>query len=439
MIQTFKADGSEEEVYRLVCNDRGSVIGVVNKAGTVVEMLHYSSSGLCKSYYLDGNGVEQPTLDDATGSILYRSKYVRFGFCGMYIEPFTGKGHTLYREYDQLHGMWMSRDPIAEDGGINLYAYCDGDPVNGVDELGLRPKLTTWLRSGGAYWDVNDMPGDLRKILYAQDYDQAGGSTKAAYHAWVGVAGVFEGAALFGWDLGEGLCGREFIGEENMIRGMVDKAMDDGVGALAKDMALAPVHGLLSGDAEQFGSSAFGLYIGGRQMAAAGKGFLNARASGASFGKQLAAVMKAKPQEFGALKRLGAAGSSAAKLEQLSTIRQQYNSHIPAWRQYVGAMRNLGASSEHIARRVSKARRLAGFRYKQMTPFPERMVIYYRNIAPEWFPKVKLAGKWQRPKNYDSIYGPSVDWLRKRNKSWDQIIETSLTPNREINSALGVK
>ncbi len=31
---------------------------------------------------------------------------------------------------------WISRDPIGYDGGENLYAYCDGDPGNGLDPDG---------------------------------------------------------------------------------------------------------------------------------------------------------------------------------------------------------------------------------------------------------------------------------------------------------------
>jgi uncharacterized protein RhaS with RHS repeats len=34
-------------------------------------------------------------------------------------------------------GERISRDPIAEDGGINLYGYIAGDPINAVDPLGL--------------------------------------------------------------------------------------------------------------------------------------------------------------------------------------------------------------------------------------------------------------------------------------------------------------
>jgi hypothetical protein len=32
---------------------------------------------------------------------------------------------------------WISKDPIRFDGGTNLYAYIENDPVNGVDSSGL--------------------------------------------------------------------------------------------------------------------------------------------------------------------------------------------------------------------------------------------------------------------------------------------------------------
>jgi hypothetical protein len=44
---------------------------------------------------------------------------------------------TLYRVYDPRTGRWLSRDPIEEEGGFNLYAYVGGDPINYIDPLGL--------------------------------------------------------------------------------------------------------------------------------------------------------------------------------------------------------------------------------------------------------------------------------------------------------------
>lgn len=44
---------------------------------------------------------------------------------------------TLYRAYNPALGIWLSRDPIAENGGINLYAYVGNNPVNFWDPFGL--------------------------------------------------------------------------------------------------------------------------------------------------------------------------------------------------------------------------------------------------------------------------------------------------------------
>jgi uncharacterized protein RhaS with RHS repeats len=42
-----------------------------------------------------------------------------------------------YRYYDPLTGRWPSRDPIGEDGGVNLYGFVGNDGVSWWDFLGL--------------------------------------------------------------------------------------------------------------------------------------------------------------------------------------------------------------------------------------------------------------------------------------------------------------
>lgn len=39
--------------------------------------------------------------------------------------------------YDPGQGRWVSRDPIGERGGVNLYGYIGNNSLNGVDRLGL--------------------------------------------------------------------------------------------------------------------------------------------------------------------------------------------------------------------------------------------------------------------------------------------------------------
>lgn len=49
----------------------------------------------------------------------------------------SGLTYFGYRFYDQSFQRWLSRDPIAENGGINLYQIVHGDPVNRFDSSGL--------------------------------------------------------------------------------------------------------------------------------------------------------------------------------------------------------------------------------------------------------------------------------------------------------------
>ena len=42
-----------------------------------------------------------------------------------------------YRYYDPQTGRWPSRDPIEEEGGVNLYGFVGNDGVNKWDVLGL--------------------------------------------------------------------------------------------------------------------------------------------------------------------------------------------------------------------------------------------------------------------------------------------------------------
>jgi RHS repeat-associated protein len=73
-----------------------------------------------------------------------------FRYAGMLHHAPTGLYLTHYRAYDPTVGRWLNRDPIGEDGGINLYGYVGGNPLSFVDPEGL----DRWGNQPGFQWSV---------------------------------------------------------------------------------------------------------------------------------------------------------------------------------------------------------------------------------------------------------------------------------------------
>ncbi|MBK1884708.1 RHS repeat-associated core domain-containing protein, partial [Luteolibacter pohnpeiensis] len=95
--------------------------------------------------------------DKATGQVVARQEYDPFGdkiihegidlpigFSTKYQDEETGLLYYGYRYYDPQTGRWPSRDPIEEDGGINLYAFVGNDGLNFWDYLGLLKMQITY-------------------------------------------------------------------------------------------------------------------------------------------------------------------------------------------------------------------------------------------------------------------------------------------------------
>jgi RHS repeat-associated protein len=96
----------------------GSVRGVTDAEGAVKATYAYDPYG------------RRTTL---TGKVTDSA----FGYTGHYVHSATGLALAPYRAYDAGIGRWISRDPIGEEGGINLYGYVGNNPVNFIDFLGL--------------------------------------------------------------------------------------------------------------------------------------------------------------------------------------------------------------------------------------------------------------------------------------------------------------
>jgi RHS repeat-associated protein len=117
-------------------------------------------------------------MTDASGNLVARYDYdpygrrtvasgtdlADFGFTEFYHDQATNLDFSKARPLIVDLGRWLSRDPIGEDGGINLYDYVGNDPINLTDPLGLSPPLDvpgiphanhpTWLHSDTHLSDV---------------------------------------------------------------------------------------------------------------------------------------------------------------------------------------------------------------------------------------------------------------------------------------------
>jgi RHS repeat-associated protein len=60
-----------------------------------------------------------------------------WGFTGHFFHLQTALHLAPLRAYDADVGRWLSRDPMNEGGGINLYKYAGNNPASFIDRLGL--------------------------------------------------------------------------------------------------------------------------------------------------------------------------------------------------------------------------------------------------------------------------------------------------------------
>lgn len=95
----------------------GSVHEVVTPSGSIQERIAYDAWG-------------RPSFSNA-------SPLTSFAFTGHFWHGVTGLHLAPFRAYSPQAGRWISRDPIEENDGPNMFAYVRNSPAKHLDPLGL--------------------------------------------------------------------------------------------------------------------------------------------------------------------------------------------------------------------------------------------------------------------------------------------------------------
>lgn len=104
----------------------------------------------------------------------------------------------------------------------------------------------------------------------------------------------------------------------------------------------------------------------------------------------------------------GAGDNGGGYNTKVPPLRQEYVDAVSKLKAKADSLRSSGMDEEQIARTLHAERRALGEQYKALTPPDKLAKIYARNFE-----------------KYGDQLGPTVDWLRSKGKTWEQIIESS--------------
>ena len=108
-----------------------------------------------------------------------------------------------YRYYDPVTGRWPSRDPIEEEGGVNLYGFVENRPTDRIDLLGHKMvKVPVYKRSSGnIFGHLSDFFGNpWHVVLEFYGYSVGFSSTDGGSEGRVASPDMWAGDQFVDWD-----------------------------------------------------------------------------------------------------------------------------------------------------------------------------------------------------------------------------------------------
>jgi RHS repeat-associated protein len=204
--------GSLDET-RYVLMDYFSPAAITDQSGMVTERYAFGAFGI--------RSVLTPDFTPINSS----ECAWEFTFHGQFLDQETGFLNFGYRYFSASLGRWLSKDPIVEQGGLNIYVYAFNNPVARVDSYGLWPPSVpvgtpsgqiakqaaqTMIKAIEAMNSGNQEAYEAMKAVADEEFAAAAeaASAEAAAASAAAVAAVAEAAALIalaaavGWGIG---------------------------------------------------------------------------------------------------------------------------------------------------------------------------------------------------------------------------------------------
>lgn len=160
---TVPAGGGAETLRYYHADQVGSIVALTDSTGTVTSRFDYTAYGLMTR-----------REGDADTPFLYNGAH------GVMTDRETGLVHMRARYYHPWMARFLSEDPIGFGGGMNWFAFANGNPVMMLDALGLdaqSSQSSMWSLLGAFLQQFTGSTGDA--IL--QDYRNAHTSPQGQY------------------------------------------------------------------------------------------------------------------------------------------------------------------------------------------------------------------------------------------------------------------
>ena len=211
---SFSYDAGGQRVRKVVGSSRphfvydqnGQLLGEYNSVGgalqefvwlgnTLIAVLTNSTTSEPRVYYAYSDHLNAPrVIVNSAGDVRWRWLAEPFGttaaetipnslenlvvnlrFPGQYFDKESGLNYNFFRDYDGTTGRYVQSDPIGLEGGINTYAYVDGNPVSRIDPFGLfgfaeHEAITSEALGGNANCaNLARMVSDVDRLEHSQD------------------------------------------------------------------------------------------------------------------------------------------------------------------------------------------------------------------------------------------------------------------------------